>query len=646
MRSMETHNQGSAARSTDGDSHVGSLSGHLRHLRHMSLRLRLIAAFVAMLGALAGLGAWSAWQLWDMGAVSSRIIADNYESVVAAQQMKESLERQDSAALFALLGEHDRAARQLAEHRGLFQQALANAAANLTEPGEPEVVRAIQEGFREYSAVLDRLLIESVSRADTSSYFAEASPKFDALRADCDRLLTLNQQAMRRKAGEAAAQAQSAFARTMMLAIALTLAGAIVAAVVAGTILRPIAAITRATEKIADGQLDVSVPVGRRDEIGQLAEAFNQMAGRLREVRASSLGELLMARQVAEAAVDSLYDPVIVTDGLGHITRLNDAAEPLFGREALVRGRPLAEVARDARVAAAVDEVLASQRSVAGEGAAATLSIAVGDAQRSYRLRSTPMRDEHDVLLGAVLLLEDVTHLHEVDRLKSEFIAAASHELRTPLTSLQMGLHLLLETPGDFTDRQQEILYMCREEGERLARLTRDLLDLSKIEAGETPPRLARVTTAALIRGAVEPLRIQVEAQGLALDVEVEPDLPAVLADRGQVERVLANLISNAARATERGGRLTVTTALRAEQVAISVTDTGRGIPPEYLRRIFEPFTQVPGVPAGGAGLGLPISRRLIEAHGGQMTAQSEVGVGSTFTFTLPVAKEAADASS
>lgn len=605
-----------------------------------------MAAFVAMLGALAGLGAWGAWQLWDMGEVSSRIIADNYESVVAAQQMKESLERQDSAALFALLGEHDRAARQLAEHRALFQQALRNAAANLTEPGEPEVVRAIQEGFREYSAVLDRLLSESARHADTSGYFAEASPQFDALRADCDRLLTLNQQAMRRKAGEAAAQAQSAFTRTMMLAIALTLAGALVAAVVAGTILRPIAALTRATEEIADGHLDVSVPVGRRDEIGRLAGAFNQMAGRLRDVRASSLGELLMARQVAEAAVDSLYDPVIVTDALGRITRLNDAAEPLFGREAEVRGRPLAEVARDARVAAAVDEVLASQRSVAREGAAATLSIAVGDAQRSYRLRSTPMRDEHGGLLGAVLLLEDVTHLHEVDRLKSEFIAAASHELRTPLTSLQMGLHLLLETPGDFSDRQQEILYMCREEGERLARLTRDLLDLSKIEAGETPPRLARVPAAALIRGAVEPLRIQVEAQGVALDVDLAPDLPAVLADRGQVERVLANLISNAARATERGGRLTVTAVLRADQVAISVTDTGRGIPPEYLRRIFDPFTQVPGVPAGGAGLGLPISRRLIEAHGGQMTAQSEVGVGSTFTFTLPLASKLVETTS
>jgi two-component system, NtrC family, sensor histidine kinase KinB len=609
----------------------------------MSLRLRLVVAFVGMLIALAGLGAWSAWQLWDMGAVSGRIIADNYESVAAAQQMKESLERQDSALLFALIGERERAARQLAEHRALFESALARAAANLTEPGEPEVVQEIRETFTRYSALLDRGLSTPSAAGDGPDvriYFAEAEPLFNRLRAQSDRLLAINQEAMRRKAEEASARAQGYFTATITLAVVLTLAGALLATVVAGTILRPIADITQATAQVASGELDVSLPVRRHDEIGRLADGFNVMAGRLREVRESNLGELLMARQVAEAAVDSLYDPVIVTDAEGRVTRLNDAAESLFGSETTVQGRPLAEVARDARVAAAVDEVLRSQQTVAREGAAATLVIPVNGNERSYRLRSTPMRDAHANLLGAVLLLEDVTHLQEVDRLKSEFVAAASHELRTPLTSLQMGLHLLLENPGDLTDQQLEVLYMCREEGERLARLTRDLLDLSKIEAGETAPRLARTPTAALVRGGVEPLRIQVEAKGVSLEVDVPPDLPPVLADRAHVERVLGNLVSNAARATEPGGRITVTATSRAGQVAISVADTGRGIPPEYLRRIFEPFTQVPGAPPGGAGLGLPISRRLIEAHGGQMTVQSEVGVGTTFTFTLPVATE------
>ena len=616
----------------------------------VSLRFRLIGTFVGILALLAGLGAWSAWRLWDMGAVSNRIISENYDSVVAAQQMKESLERQDSALLFSLVGQTDRAARQLTEHRARFARALTTAAGNITEPGEADIVRKIEGGFAAYSATLDRLLAPARNAPDTGEgvrrYFAEAEPAFNALRADCDRLLTINQQAMVRKADEAASIARVNFTTAIALALILTLAGTALAALAAGAILRPIAEVTRATSAIAEGELDVAVPVRRHDEIGRMAAAFNEMAGKLREVRASNLGEPLVARQVAEAAVDSLYDPVVVTDGEGRVTRLNDAAEPLFGREADVRGRPLAEVARDPRVAAAVDEVLRSQQTVAREGAAATLTLVVGATERSFRLRSTPMRDEGGRLLGAVLLLEDVTHLREVDRLKSEFVAAASHELRTPLTSLQMGLHLILEDPSTLNDRQQEVLYMCREEAQRLARLSTDLLDLTKIESGETPPRVSRVASTALLRSAVEPLRLQVEAKGLTLTIDASPDLPPVFADRAQIERVLANLVTNAARATPKGGHITVTAAERDAQVAISVADTGRGIPAEYLRRIFEPFVQVPDVPTGGGGLGLAISRRLIEAHGGQITVQSEPGAGAVFTFTLPTVAAALEVSS
>lgn len=611
----------------------------------MPLRFRLIVSFVGLLALLAGLGVWSAWRLWDMGAVSSRIIAQNYDSVVAAQQMKESLERQDSALLFVLLDERSRAAAQLAEHRARFQAALDAAQRNLTEPGEPEVVASIARGFARYTALADRLA--GLSRAEAAvspaaaaarhaRYFSDAEPLFDEVRAACDRLLTLNQEAMRRKSSEAAAVARRNVLAAMALAMVLMLTGIAVAYASSASILRPIADLTRATSEVAAGRLDVVVPVERPDELGRLTATFNQMAERLRAVRASETGALLAARQMAEAAIESLYDPVVVTDAAGRVTRLNAAAAQLFGAEAAVRGRLLADVATEPRVAAAVDEVLRSQRSVARDGAAATLTMAVHGAERSFRVRSTPMRDETHQLLGAVLLLEDVTHLHEIDRLKSEFVAAASHELRTPLTSLQMGVHLLLEDTGNFSDRQQEILYLCRDEGERLARLARDLLDLSRIEAGETPPRLAAVSAAALVRGAVEPLRLQVEAVGVQLTMEVPPDVGAVMADRAQIERVLANLVTNAARATPPEGGITVSAERRAEQLAVSVTDTGRGIPPEYVRRIFEPFTQVPGVPAGGAGLGLAISRRIVEAHGGQMTVHSTPGEGSVFTFTLP----------
>ena len=205
-----------------------------------------------------------------------------------------------------------------------------------------------------------------------------------------------------------------------------------------------------------------------------------------------------------------------------------------------------------------------------------------------------------------------------------------------------MGVHLLLEGPtGELSPKQRELLAMCRDDTLRLDRLVKDLLDLSKIESGEAAPQLAAVHVADLVAAALQPLRRQVDARGLTLRIDAPSGLPQVSADRGQVERVIANLVTNAIRATERGGEIHVVATPRDGHVAISVRDTGRGIPHDYLTRVFEPFVQVPNAPAGGAGLGLSISRRIVQAHGGQITVRSEPGQGTTFTFTLPVCRPA-----
>jgi signal transduction histidine kinase len=414
------------------------------------------------------------------------------------------------------------AATNLAAHRASFEAALRVAAGNLTEPGEGDVVEAIRIGFTRYLA------------ADPSGR------DVDRLRADTARLLAMNQEAMQRKSDAAGEVARRNVLWGVGLALALTLGGVAVTWAVATSVVRPIEAMTRATVRIAGGDLDVTVPAERDDELGQMAQSFNAMTARLRESRASDRGALAQARQVAER----------------------------------------------------------------------------------------------------VMLLEDVRHLHEVNRLKSEFVAEASHELRTPLASLQLGLNLLFERPESLTPRQLEILTLCRDDGDRLARLSRDLLDLSRLETGQRPPQLAPVATAGLVEAAVEPLRRLLEARGLMLKVEVPADLPPVSADHAQIERVLSNLIANAMRATPAGGRIVVSAALRPGAVAVTVADTGIGIPAEYLSRIFEPFVQVPDGARGGAGLGLAICRRIVDAHGGQMTVESTPGLGSAFTFTLPRATE------
>jgi NtrC-family two-component system sensor histidine kinase KinB len=606
----------------------------------MKLRTKLLLGYAGFVLALGVLGAWSARTLSQMSEVAGRIIAENYDSVVAAQDMKESLEREDSAALFDLLGQHDRARRQVAEHRARFDAAFEKAAANITEIGEREAIQSIRRDRDEYYRRFDAFLNAAGDR--TALYFQSLEPQFNQVRSDADRLLRLNQEAMRRKADAASRIARRWFFITLVLAICLMAAGVAIELSLSKAIVVPVAQLTAATTRMAAGELDIAVPVGSDDEIGALAVAFNRMAERIRELRRSDLGKLLIAQQTTEAAIDSLYDPVIVTDGERLVTRINPAAERLFGARADTLGKPIETVARDTRIALAVTDVLNSQAPVASEGASAVLPWAVDGARLAFRIRSTPMKDADGRLVGAVTLLEDITHLSEVSRLKSEFIAAASHELRTPLTSVQMGIHLLLEgTAGTLADRQAEILQVCREDTARLDRLIRELLDLSKIESGAVTPSFGPVRPSALLASAVDALRLQVEARGVRLVVDADPDLPHVSVDRGQIERVIGNLVTNALRATAAGGTITVAAARRGDEVAISVTDTGAGIPRDYLARVFEPFVQVPDGSAGGAGLGLAISRRIVEAHGGRLTVQSEPGRGSTFTFTVRLSQEA-----
>jgi two-component system, NtrC family, sensor histidine kinase KinB len=619
----------------------------------MSLRTKLLFGYLIFVAALVVLGVWSAWRLREMGGVSRRIIANNYDSVVAAQDMKESLERQDSAALFALLGAHDKAISQLREHRARFDQDFKKAENNITEAGERESIDAIRRDREAYYRMFDAFLSKvnatessqpgnDEERAERNEYFTRLEPQFNKLRAECEHLLQLNQRAMLAKSAAAAGVAQLWFYRTLLFAGLLVVAGLLLAFFLSNRIVEPLRQLTATTAKMAGGDLNAKVTVSSRDEVGVLAAEYNRMAERIRQLRSSDLGQLLVAQQTTEAAIDSLYDPVIVTDGDGCVTKLNHAAVEIFGSEKENTGKHVGEVSRDARIAGAVAEALVSQRPVAGEGMASVLPLAVDGSERAFRLRTTPMRDNGHHLLGAVTILEDITHLREIDRLKSEFIATASHELRTPLTSVQMGVHLLLEGAlGDLTDSQNEVLQACRQDCERLDKLMRDLLDLSKIEAGESQPQLAIISARDLLSTAVKELRPQAETKGLKLSFEVPLDLPLVLADRLQIERVVRNLVSNALRHTTQG-EIKISAAQRESHVAVSISDTGSGIPTEYLPHIFDKFVQVPDSSTGGAGLGLTISKSIVEAHGGQISVQSQAGLGTTFTFTLPLARELA----
>jgi PAS domain S-box-containing protein len=398
-------------------------------------------------------------------------------------------------------------------------------------------------------------------------------------------------------------------------------------------VLRPIKVLTRSAEEIKQGNLDLSVQSESRDEIGRLSAAFNEMASALRESRRSDHTRLARIQRATEQTFNSLPDAVAIVDTRGRVEVATETARNVFG---LKPERQVSSLAFPW-----IDEILTSAlragRAAPGRSARRVVQHFVGGEEHYFRPQATPILDSDRQPTGVVLVLQDVTQEREQEELKRGIIATVSHQLKTPLTSIRMAIHLLLEEKvGALTPKQSELLVAAREESERLHGILNNLLDMSRIESGRAPLDFQQVPVHPLVTAALEPFEADFRDKGVGLLTALPADLPDVWADTTRVNHVFANLLSNALRYTSPGGEVKVAAAADDEWVHFSVSDTGVGIPEEYLPRVFEPFFRVPDQGAEtGAGLGLSIVKEIVEAHGGAVGAESAPKQGSKFTFTL-----------
>ena len=476
----------------------------LSHLLPVTLML------VVMLVAVAG--------FFRLGQSIDRILRDNYKSVVAAQTMKETLERQDSAATFFLAGQTEKARKQYEANRTEFLAALDVERGNITESGEQEIADALTSDYAEYRRSVEGVLLAErplSSEGARHLYFGTLEPSFLRLKDRAQAILQLNQEAIVHADEQAKREARQA----TLLSIGLTAIAALIAVVIAGrmitALMTPLVSLTRQAAEIGTGHLQQRIETRRDDEIGQLAMTFNEMAARLTVAKAQAQERLQRAERMSDAALENLYDPVLVTDPRGMVVHWNHAAEGLFGIAQTARGKPVRVVVRDNNLADAIERAVTKGDVSAHEDESGLSRF----GERTYRQRVSPMRDsESGNRLGAVAVLEDVTYQREVDRLKTEFIGVASHELRTPVTSMLLSVQLLLEGAiGTLTPDQRTVVEAQQEDLQRLERMMRDLLDLTRLEAGATPPRFEVVNPKDLIKNAADSVEAQAQAKGITL---------------------------------------------------------------------------------------------------------------------------------
>jgi signal transduction histidine kinase len=617
----------------------------------MTLRLRILSTLLPLLALMAFLGVSAVILLNQVGNRIDAILRENYDSVIYMERLKEALERIDSSFAFALANQEEKARHQYEEQWQQYLNHLRKEQDNITVPGENNLVERLAKLTNEYRHQGERFYQRppgDPGRRDPL-YFGSGGllDTFKSLKDTANEILLLNQRNM-----EEASQEAKDSARQSLLGFGVGLA---VAAAVAGflawrtfrAVLVPIRALTQSAFAIGRGNLDQVVPVVARDELGQLATAFNTMARQLRHYRQTDYARLLRAQRTSQATIDAFPDPVLVVDPAGEVELANPAAQQILGVAGTTSGNDGHIWQPPSPLQQPLREALQGESSYLPQHFDQAMVLRVQGQERFFLPRIVPIRDPYEHSLGAAVMLEDVTRFQILDQLKSDLVATVSHELKTPLTSIRLDHHMLLEeAAGPLTTKQTELLLDARDNAERLLGMINKLLDLTRLEEGRHYLDLRRMPAADLLNVAADSIRGRAEDKGITINVEAAPDLPPVTADPQRFGLALGNLLDNAVTYTDRGGRVSLRAAVDGDFILLGVTDTGRGIPPEYLPQVFDKFFRIPGQSADtGTGLGLAIVREIVRAHSGTITCESRVGTGTTFRIRLPVWKGTASAS-
>jgi signal transduction histidine kinase len=599
----------------------------------LGLRQKLSLGFGGLLLIMLIGGVQSIIQFRYLGKSIDVILKENYHSVVACQDMKEALERMDSGVLFTSLGYQQLGNEQIKKNEEAFEKALQIELHNITVSGEGEKATALQELFTSYKVTIHNLQKQSQSGSARRVYLNQILPLFQQVKNTADDILQMNQRNMNEANDRARKDAAAAQERMYLFLLCGILVAVAFMLFIGKWILRPIERLIHYTEEIRDGNLDLVVQIDSDDEIGRLSEAFNDMTAGLRKFRRSAQAKLLRTQQATKEALNNLPDAVVIVDPDGKVEISTNSAQEFFGLNpgAQIQSLPVPlfnELFQDIVHYGFIKEAEKKKK---------IFQKFIKMEERYFQPEATAITDRNGHLTGVILIMKDVTEQRRLDEMKRGLISTVSHELKTPLTSVRMAIHLLLEEKvGVLTEKQTELLLAAREDSDRLHQILQNLLDISRIESGRLQMDCQDTYAQSLVLDAVEPFRRAAQDGGIELKIQLSDDLPMVCADPTHIGHVFSNLLSNALRFTTPGGSITVSAILEKQMVRFSVTDTGSGIPHQFMQRIFEQFFRVPDQKSEtGAGLGLAIAKEIVEAHGGNIDVVSQEGKGTTFSFTL-----------
>lgn len=558
----------------------------------MKIKTKIRLGLIFLLTLILMLAFTSSFYVYKLANVSSAILKDNYESIQYTKNMIQALDE----------GNDEIAIKK-------FEENLVKQEHNITEIGENQATNETRQLFELY-------------KTDKRDPATESRLRQKILHVE-----DLNMDAMLRKNETSIQTTKRIFTYITVLGTLCFLMSFTFVLNFPSMIANPIVELKEGIREITKKNYSQRLHFSSKDEFGEVADAFNVMAQLLDQYENSNLKKLLVEKRRIETIISKFKDAIIGLDEKKRVIFANSAALAILGiSEADIIGKYAPDVALN-------NDLL---RTLLQNDDKEKLLKIFADNKESYFAKEILDIVNENNNIGQVFILRNITRFQELDVAKTNFIATISHELKTPISSIKMSLKLIEDQRiGMLNEEQKKLIENIKDDSQRLLKITGELLDLAQVESGNIQLTMAPTKPLAIIEQAVRSAQNLADLKNIKIEIMIAENTGDVYADADKASWVLLNLLTNAIRYSGEGSKIIVSAANVDKKIEFAVQDFGRGIEEKYLTRVFDKFFQVPGTVAGGTGMGLAISKEIIEKHHGILSVKSEFGKGSRFSFKL-----------
>ncbi|MEK6480813.1 ATP-binding protein [Catalinimonas sp. 4WD22] len=614
----------------------------------MKIRTQIFSGFLLVLFLTLILAVVTIYYLGNLGTASTKILEDNYRSVKSSEQIIISLSKMDQILAKVCLGQNYNDSSLISildKEKQILSNNLAICRQNASNQKEVMLVSQMED---EYASYIHHINEFKTTIDRDGLYFTVLQRLNEVIRQNCVELVTLNHKDLSAKDE----YAQALYFRSkiyvfLIMVLVLMIVGWTVYKV-PHEIVKPLTKITEKIKRISQGEYQQEIKVDSSSELGDLAQAFNDMSLRLQEFEKLNIEEVQAQKSRMESIIRSMNDGLIILDEQEEIILVNETTASLIDiEESELIGKKLWELAEENEVLHELEASLSKKdyKPASIQETHSFIKIHREDGKNAFFTKEIFKVYSKDSsarkFLGHIITLKDITSFKESDEAKSNFIAVVSHELKTPLSALNMSLMLLSNTRfGSLNEEQSKTVNSMKREVQRLVNMVTELLDLSKVENGRISLEKELIKPSILMEYAIAPVEVKFKQKDVLIVKKIDENLPDIFIDPEKISWVLINLMTNALRYSSEGGKIILEARKVNKMVEFSVKDFGPGISKDNLKRVFNKFVQLNTngkKNKHGLGLGLAISKEVVDAHEGQIYVESELGAWSRFYFQVPI---------